>query len=623
MTGSYPLRVDQNFGVYFPNSSTGMNPSEVTLPELLKMHGYSTCMAGKWHLGDKKDFLPSRHGFDEYLGVLYSNDMWSGNYRSQGWPDFNLISGEETLASYTTKTGGTITSPINTASEQSHLLEAFTEKVVDFIAQEHTAGNPFFVYFAPHAPHTPCYPHPNYDDLTGLGAFYDTVVELDARVGQILAKLDELDITDDTLVIFTSDNGPWVTRYGGQRDENGTLKRNLPENAVGSAYPFRGYKHETWEGGQRVPFLARFPGVIPAGTITDEVAAHFDLYTTIAAWAGVTLPSDGRVIDGKDIRPILAAQSSATSPHDFFLFYDSGKTSPDAILDDNWKLRSNRLYNLSTDIQESSNASSSNPSVVSTLESKMISFNTSLNTNKRSRVNNQSLAIEMQSDTVTVSENGVATVSIRLSRPANSIVTVSKLMGDPDLSIQGSDTLSFNSSNWSQWQTVTFAAASDTDNENGGAIFRANATSANLREIFVREADSKKPGVAITESGGMTVVSEGGVNDSYDVKLTLQPAANVTVTLSPDIELIANGSAGPTELVFTSDDWNRPQTVTVSAIDDFRPEGNHSGSIAHTTSSADPDYDALSIDLNLIQISDDDSDPGAPNSGPAARSLKL
>lgn len=612
MTGSYPLRVGINF-VYYPNAGNGLNPNEVTLPELLKTAGYATCMVGKWHLGDRTDFLPTRHGFDRYRGLLYSNDMWVGN--SGTWPDLNLMDDESPAPTLVTGSGGTIANPVNTPTEQSFLLEAMTETALEFIETAHTNDEPFFVYYAPHAPHTPVYPHPDFDGSTGLGNYYDVVAEIDARVGEMLDLLDTLGIENDTLVIFTSDNGPWVTRYDFTR-------RQYPENAVGSAYPFRGYKHETWEGGQRVPFLARYPGVIPAGLETDEVAAHFDLYTTIAAWAGVTPLADGRVIDGLDVRPLLT--SGAASPHDFFAYYDSNNSTPQGIRDDDWKLRLGKLYDLPADIQESIDVN--NPAVESILSGKLSAFDSSLKSTSRSTASSKSVSIELSSNTVHVPESGTATINVWLSSAANTTVTITAFMGDPDLEVQSGGTLVFTSGNFNIPQTVTFSFNGDLDLEEGGALFRANSSATNLREIFVIENDNGRlsiPGILVTETDGTTEVSEDGTADTYALVLLSEPLDDVLVTVSPDLQLLADGTALPTVLTFTSADWDIPQFVTVTAVDDFSPEGSHTDMIFHTISSADPAYAALDPFDISVSISDNDTDPDAPNAPALAADLVL
>jgi len=496
LTGSYPKRVDIN-RVYYPGAGKGLHPDEVTLAELLKIRGYATGMAGKWHLGDHRDFLPTRHGFDRYIGLLYSNDMWVGNYRTRGWADLNLMDQEVPSAPVSTATGGTITNPVDTLTEQSYLLEVITEASLTFIEQQHTAGKPFFLYYAPHAPHTPCVPHPDFAGNSGLGTYADVVLELDHRIGQLMQKLKDLDIENETLVIFTSDNGPWVTRYGSQTDESGTLKRLLPENTAGSAYPFRGYKHETWEGGQRVPFFAKFPGVIPAASTSDGVAAHFDLFTTIAAWAGAPLPTDGRILDGQDLRPLLTNPSTTSSPHDFFVYYDSNVDSPHGILDNGWKLRQGKLYHLNTDLQESTAVD--NEAVQTALEGKLNRFHTALLSHDRTQGKAQTVSIEVENPTVVVPENGTGALRIRLSGSATTTVTLSRKLGDTDLTVDPT-TLTFTPSNWNKWQTVTFSAAPDADDENGGALFRATAPSMNLRELFILEQDASQPSALRTES---------------------------------------------------------------------------------------------------------------------------
>lgn len=269
LTGRYPFR---HSVVFNPSpdsgaSNFGLPLDEVTIAEILKKEGYATAAFGKWHLGHKEQWLPRRQGFDEYLGILYSNDMFP----------VQLVENEEVIEY-----------PVR----QSLLTQRYTDRTIEFIKSH--ADEPFFVYL-PHAmPHKPLAVSDNFytphsrDDL-----YADVITELDAAVGRVLKTLEETGLDERTLVIFTSDNGPW---YGG------------------STGGLRGMKGRTWEGGLRVPMIARFPGVIPAGVVNAHIAGTIDILPTICQLVGVPVPGD-RVIDGRDILPMLS-DSGAKSPHE-------------------------------------------------------------------------------------------------------------------------------------------------------------------------------------------------------------------------------------------------------------------------------------------------------------------
>ena len=290
MTGRYPLRCGlsanpaPDFGGQYTNLALPM--SEITLPELFHGAGYATGMIGKWHLGHaKKEFYPIHRGFDEYLGILYSNDM----------RPVQLIDGEE-VVEY----------PV----VQTTLTKRYTDRALQFI--ERNKDNPFFLYFAHAMPHKPLAAGEKYYKQSGVGLYGDVIHELDASVGQVLDKLKELKLDDSTLVVFTSDNGPW---FGG------------------SSGGLRGMKGTSWEGGYRVPFIARWPGKIPAGRISSEPAITMDLFATSLRAAGIAPPSD-RVIDGLDIMPLLT--TDAKSPHEVIIGQQGPKLA--TVRDGRWKL---------------------------------------------------------------------------------------------------------------------------------------------------------------------------------------------------------------------------------------------------------------------------------------------
>ena len=269
LTGRYPFRhsVVRNPSPDAGQSNFGLPQSEVTIAELLKSAGYATAAFGKWHLGHKLQWLPRTQGFDEYFGILYSNDMFP----------VQLVRNEQ-VAEY----------PVVQAS----LTRRYTEYTLRFIEQNQ--NRPFFIYLAHAMPHKPLAASDDfYTPETRADLYGDVISEMDASVGRVLAKLKQLSLDDETLVIFTSDNGPW---YGG------------------STGGLRGMKGKTWEGGLRVPMIARMPGVIRGGSVNDAPAASIDMLPTICKLAGVAQPSD-RVIDGRDIMPLLR-QPDAPSPHD-------------------------------------------------------------------------------------------------------------------------------------------------------------------------------------------------------------------------------------------------------------------------------------------------------------------
>ena len=356
LTGCYPQRVGI-LGALGPTAKHGIAASEKLLPELLKEQGYATAIFGKWHLGHHPQFLPQRHGFDRYFGLPYSNDMWPKHPTAKNFPPLPLIDGEKT---------------IETDPDQTQLTTWYTERAVKFI--EENKGKPFFVYLPHSMPHVPLFVSNKYRGKSEQGLFGDVISEIDWSVGQILATLQRLDLDDNTLVLFTSDNGPWLS-YG---------------NHAGSAGIFREGKGTTWEGGHRVPFLARWPGKIPAGKTCDELCATIDILPTCVKLAGGRVPAD-RIVDGRDIWPLLT-DPAAKSPHEAFYYYwDNGL---DAVRSGEWKLHfphayrslqgtpgkdgqpngyvqaktGLELYNLKSDPGEKTDVAAANPEVVARLQ---------------------------------------------------------------------------------------------------------------------------------------------------------------------------------------------------------------------------------------------------------------
>jgi arylsulfatase A len=299
LTGCYPNRVGI-LGALGPASKFGIHDDETTLAEVLKSRGYATAIYGKWHLGYQPKFLPTRHGFDDYYGLPYSNDMWP-KHPTAKFPDLPLIKGEER---------------IEFNPDQRKLTTTYTERAVGFIAKN--KDRPFFLYVPHNMPHVPLFVSDKFGGKSKRGLYGDVIAEIDWSVGQILAALKEHGLDHNTLVIFTSDNGPWLS-YG---------------EHSGTAGPLREGKGTAWDGGVRVPCVIRFPGRIPAGTVCHEPAMTIDVLPTVARLAGAELPK--LPIDGKDVWPLVAGEKAATSPHEAYWFYWGRELH--AIRSGKWKL---------------------------------------------------------------------------------------------------------------------------------------------------------------------------------------------------------------------------------------------------------------------------------------------
>jgi arylsulfatase A len=314
LTGCYSNRVGIH-GALGPSARHGLAASEMTLAELFKQKDYATGMAGKWHLGSLPQFLPVHHGFDEYLGLPYSNDMWPLHPEAKAgtYPPLPLIEGDRVL-----KAG-------LEGADQEQLTTQYTGRAVSFI--ERNKDRPFFFYLAHSMPHVPLYVSEKFRGKSEKGLYGDVIMEIDWSVGEIMRTLDRFGLTDKTLVIFTTDNGPWLS-YG--------------EHA-GSAGPLREGKGTCWEGGTRVPCIMRWPGQIPAGTKSAEMLMTIDLFPTLAKLAGAPLPAHR--IDGLDVWPLLAGTAGAKNPHEGYAFYYQqnelqGVTSGDG----RWKLQLPHTY---------------------------------------------------------------------------------------------------------------------------------------------------------------------------------------------------------------------------------------------------------------------------------------
>ncbi len=349
LTGRYPARSGL-VRVLLPKEQWGIPASEITLAETLQELGYATACIGKWHLGGRKSFRPDKHGFDYFFGLLFSNDMTVLPLLK--WPRLEVLRNDETIESpATVKT----------------LTRRYTEEAVSYIEQHRE--EPFFLYVPYTMPHVPLRPSDEFRGKSDFGDYGDVVEEIDWSAGQILQALKDNGLDDETLVIFTSDNGPW--KAGG----------NQKRQTRGSAGPLRGVKGTTWEGGMRVPFVARWPGRLPGGHVRGGVSVMTDLFTTLIELAGGEIPSD-REIDGKNIMAML--EGSADSPHSELYYYfrkrifavRSGEwklhlfkrvVGPGGRPGDPVRLKNPELYNLLRDPAESRNLAALHPEVVERL----------------------------------------------------------------------------------------------------------------------------------------------------------------------------------------------------------------------------------------------------------------
>jgi len=363
LTGCYSNRVGIH-GALGPNANIGLNPEETTLAEVCKSRGYATGMVGKWHLGSRPEFFPTKQGFDSYLGLPYSNDMWPHHPEAKKgtYPNLPMYDGD------------TIVNPDVSPNDQSKLTAAYTERAVKFLGEN--KAKPFFLYVAHSMPHVPLFAGQSFRGKSERGIYGDVIQEIDASVGSILQALETHKLAENTLVIFTSDNGPWLS-YG---------------NHGGSAEPLREGKGTAWDGGVRVPMIARWPGVIPAGSICKEPAMTIDVLPTVAKFIGAELPKEK--IDGLDIGPMLRGKPGAKCPHGaYYYYYHTNELH--ALRSGPWKLvlphayrtmqgqapgkdgvpgkykqakiEKAQLFNLTSDVGESKDVAAENPGVVKKL----------------------------------------------------------------------------------------------------------------------------------------------------------------------------------------------------------------------------------------------------------------
>ena len=314
LTGCYSNRIGIS-GALMPYSKIGLNQKETTIAELLKEKGYKTSIFGKWHLGFQKKFLPLNHGFDTYLGLPYSNDMWpvdfdgnqisdTSNWKKKSYPQLPLIKDFEKI------------DEIRTLEDQAQLTTLYTEKSIEFINDN--KNNPFFLYIPHSMPHVPIAVSKKFKGKSSQGLYGDLMMEIDWSVGEIMKTLKINNLENNTLVIFTSDNGPWLN-FG---------------NHAGSSGGLREGKGTSFEGGQRVPAIMKWPRVIEAGSVSNKIVATIDIFPTIANIVSSNLPA--QKIDGVDISTILEGDMDS-NPRDH-LYYYYGNNNLEAIRKDNWKL---------------------------------------------------------------------------------------------------------------------------------------------------------------------------------------------------------------------------------------------------------------------------------------------
>ncbi|KAA3639419.1 MAG: arylsulfatase [Bacteroidetes bacterium] len=364
LTGCYPPRVSIS-GALNPYAKVGLNLEEETIADLVKKKGYATAIYGKWHLGHDSLFLPLNQGFDEYFGLPYSNDMWPVGFDGvpngkKNYPALSLIEGYQKVEE------------VWTLDDQSTLTTRYTERAVEFIKKN--KDNPFFLYVPHSMAHVPIAVSKKFKGKSEQGPYGDMTMELDWSVGEIVKALEESGIDDNTLIIYTSDNGPWLN-FG---------------NHAGSALPLREGKGNMWEGGPRVPCIVKWPGHIEPGSVCESIASTIDVLPTISEITGI--PMAGKKIDGVSILPLLEGQEGANPRNTFLYYYDKGLC---AVREGDWKLvfpHSYRsylgvepgmdgfpgkyargqsgleLYNLREDISEQNNVIEQHPEIVQRLQ---------------------------------------------------------------------------------------------------------------------------------------------------------------------------------------------------------------------------------------------------------------
>ena len=383
LTGCYPNRVGVG-GVFWPNRNHGLAPGHVTIAEMLKTVGYKTKAVGKWHLGDEPEFLPTNQGFDSYYGIPYSNDMYPA--QSMKYADdclFREGMTQEKLAQAFAKASNNMSAKtkshweaqpkslkdkvplmrneecVEFPADQATITRRFADEGIAFISESVKAEKPFFLYLANSMPHTPLFASEEFLGKSERGLYGDVIEEIDFNAGRVFDHLKAMGVEKNTLVIFTSDNGPWLIK-----GENG-----------GSALPLFEGKMTTFEGGQRVPCIMKWPGHIPEGAVCDALASTMDLLPTFAAITGAVLPTV-QPLDGKDILGLVTNQPGAKTPHQYFFYNQSAVRRGDWKYHarENFKVKETTrehkgptLYNLKDDIGESNNVIDQYPEIAAHL----------------------------------------------------------------------------------------------------------------------------------------------------------------------------------------------------------------------------------------------------------------
>lgn len=373
LTGCYPQRVGVR-GVFFNNRGDGLDPKHITIADALKEVGYNTAAVGKWHLGSYTQFLPTKQGFDSYYGIPYSNDM-SVETNQQFAADCLFREGfskkkldeafaEALVSKKPLRLPGKVPLVRNETCiefpvDQTTITRRYTDEGIRFISQSVKAGKPFFLYLAHSMPHVPLFSSPDFQGKSEAGPYGDVIEEIDFNTGRIMDHLKKLGIEENTIVIFTSDNGPWLVK----------------EDGSGHADPLFEGKFTSFEGGFRVPFIIKWPGPIPSGSVCRELATAMDLFPTLAGITGAPLPPIE--MDGKDMID-LWTHTDAKTPHDFFFYVNK----VEAVRSGDWKYHKRALfaarepvrwdetptlYNLKNDIGESTNVIEDHPEVTDRL----------------------------------------------------------------------------------------------------------------------------------------------------------------------------------------------------------------------------------------------------------------
>ncbi len=349
LTGCYPNRLGMS-GALSPWAKTALNPQEETIASILKKNGYKTAMLGKWHLGSQPPYFPTHYGFDSFYGIPYSHDMWPVDYVGKPitdtttyygkCPPLPIIEGDKQVA-------------INaTLADQAKLTSTFTQKAVSFITAN--KKDPFFLYLAHPMPHVPLAASAKFKGKSEAGVFGDVIMELDWSIGEILNTLDKQGLSANTLLIVTSDNGPWLS-FGSNAGSSGGLREG---------------KATAWEGGTRVPCFIRWPGKVEAGSLSGQLLTNMDLLPTIVNITGATMPA--KKIDGVSFMPLLLGKTTKGPREVFYYYYD--KNSLKAVRYQNWKLvlpHQSRSYALDTPGKDGL------PGKTSTVDVKMTLYNLS------------------------------------------------------------------------------------------------------------------------------------------------------------------------------------------------------------------------------------------------------